>query len=143
MFWGLGIAAVYKFVTDGLKLFPSEVEYGIDAYKAPPSAWTFCRRWRVWAISAARAFRLTWLRGQHARVVRARRSSRSSAATSSSIPADVSVAELWATGGTGAIWGKFIRYIGAGALAAGRHHQPDQVPADDRAHVRRGLQVLR
>lgn len=33
MFWGLGIAAVYKFVTDGLKLFPSEVEYGIDAYK--------------------------------------------------------------------------------------------------------------
>ena len=58
-------------------------------------------------------------------------------------PADVSVAELWATGGTGAIWGKFIRYIGAGALAAGGIISLIKVSADDRAHVRRGLQVLR
>ena len=34
-------------------------------------------------------------------------------------PATVSVAELWASGGTWSLWSSFIRYIGAGALAAG------------------------
>lgn len=33
-------------------------------------------------------------------------------------PADCSVAELYAAGGASAIWSKFIRYVGAGALAA-------------------------
>ena len=33
VFAGLGIAAVYKFIADGLKLFPSEVDYTITAYK--------------------------------------------------------------------------------------------------------------
>lgn len=33
VFAGLGIAAAYKFVADGLKLFPSEVHYEWDAYK--------------------------------------------------------------------------------------------------------------
>ncbi|MBP3311497.1 MAG: OPT/YSL family transporter, partial [Butyricicoccus sp.] len=33
VFAGLGIAAVYKFIADGLKLFPSEVDYTISSYK--------------------------------------------------------------------------------------------------------------
>ena len=33
VFSGLGIAAVYKFIADGLCLFPSEVDWSIDAYK--------------------------------------------------------------------------------------------------------------
>lgn len=33
VFAGLGIAAIYKFVADGLKLFPSEVDWQIPAYK--------------------------------------------------------------------------------------------------------------
>ena len=33
VFAGLGIAALYKFVADGLKIFPSEVDYSIPAYK--------------------------------------------------------------------------------------------------------------
>lgn len=33
VFIGLGLAAVYKFVTDGMKLFPSEVHKEIPAYK--------------------------------------------------------------------------------------------------------------
>lgn len=33
VFAGLGIAAAYKFITDGLKLFPSEVDWSIPAYK--------------------------------------------------------------------------------------------------------------
>ena len=33
VFSGLGIAALYKFITDGVKLFPSEVNWDISAYK--------------------------------------------------------------------------------------------------------------
>ncbi|MBS6397169.1 MAG: oligopeptide transporter, OPT family [Clostridiales bacterium] len=33
VFAGLGVAALYKFITDGLKLFPSEVDWEITAYK--------------------------------------------------------------------------------------------------------------
>ncbi len=33
VFAGLGIAALYKFIADGLKLFPSEVDYEIKSYK--------------------------------------------------------------------------------------------------------------
>lgn len=118
MFWGLGIAAVYKFVTDGLKLFPSEVEYGIDAYKGSAigvdvlpalagvgyicgpriSSYMFAGSTLAWFVLMP----LITLFGSDLVIY----------------PADVSVAELWATGGTGTIWGKFIRYIGAGALAA-------------------------
>ena len=119
VFWGLGIAAVYKFVTGGLKLFPSEVEYGIDAYKGSAvgvdvlpalagvgyicgpriSSYMFAGSTLAWFVLMP----LITLFGSDLVIY----------------PADVSVAELWATGGTGAIWGKFIRYIGAGALAAG------------------------
>ena len=33
VFAGLGIAGVYKFITDGLKLFPSEISWEIKGYK--------------------------------------------------------------------------------------------------------------
>lgn len=33
VFAGLGIAALYKFIADGLKIFPSEVHYEVTAYK--------------------------------------------------------------------------------------------------------------
>ena len=33
VFAGLGISAAYKFIADGLKLFPSEVDYEITSYK--------------------------------------------------------------------------------------------------------------
>lgn len=33
VFAGLGVAALYKFITDGLKAFPSEVDFSIKSYK--------------------------------------------------------------------------------------------------------------
>lgn len=33
VFWGLGIASIYKFITDGIKLFPSEVDYSFKKFK--------------------------------------------------------------------------------------------------------------
>ena len=119
VFWGLGIAAIYKFVADGLKLFPSEVDYEISAYKGSGfgvdvlpalagvgyicgprvSSYMFAGSTLAWFVLMP----MIALFGSDLIIY----------------PADMSVAALWAAGGTWNLWGKFIRYIGAGALAAG------------------------
>lgn len=119
VFAGLGIAALYKFVTDGLKLFPSEVDYSISAYKGSGigvdvlpalagvgyicgpriSSYMFAGSTIAWFVLMP----LIALFGSDLVIY----------------PATMSVAELWADGGTWNLWDNFIRYIGAGALAAG------------------------
>ncbi len=119
VFWGLGIAAIYKFVADGLKLFPSEVDYTIDSYEGSGfgvdvlpalagvgyicgpriSSYMFAGSTIAWFVLMP----MIALFGSDLVIY----------------PATMSVAELWAGGGTWALWSKFIRYIGAGALAAG------------------------
>ena len=119
VFCGLGIAAIYKFVADGLKLFPSEVDYTIPAYKGSGfgvdvlpalagvgyicgpriASFMFAGSTIAWFVLMP----MIALFGSDLVIY----------------PATASVAELWADGGTWALWSKFIRYIGAGALAAG------------------------
>ena len=119
VFAGLGIAAVYKFIADGLKLFPSEVDWSIPAYKGAGiggdvlpalagvgyicgvrvSSYLFAGGITAWFVMMP----LIALFGSNLVIY----------------PAEVTVAQLWATGGTWGLWGKFVRYIGAGAVAAG------------------------
>ncbi len=119
VFGGLGIAALYKLVTDGFKLFPSEVDYTITAYKGSGigvdvlpalagvgyicgpriSSYMFAGSTIAWFVLMP----LIALFGSDLVIY----------------PATATVAELWAEGGTWSLWGSFIRYIGAGALAAG------------------------
>ena len=119
VFAGLGIAAVYKFIADGLKLFPSEVDYTIKAYKgsgagidvlpalagvgyicgARVASFMFSGSVLAWFVLMP----LIALFGSDLIIY----------------PATMTVAELWADGGTWNLWDSFIRYIGAGALAAG------------------------
>lgn len=119
VFAGLGIAAAYKFITDGLKAFPSEVHYEIPAYKGSGfgadvlpallgvgyicgpkiSSYLFCGGILGWFVLMP----LIALFG--ADIVL--------------FPAEVSVAELYAEGGSFAIWTNYIKYIGAGAVACG------------------------
>ena len=119
VFAGLGIAAAYKFITDGLKVFPSEVHYEIPAYKGSGigmdvlpallgvgyicgpkiSSYLFCGGILGWFVLMP----LIVLFG----------------ANMTLFPADVSVAELYAAGGSFAIWSNYIKYIGAGAVACG------------------------
>ncbi len=119
VFAGLGIAAAYKFITDGLKLFPSEVHYEIPAYKGSGigmdvlpallgvgyicgpkiSSYLFCGGILGWFVLMP----LIALFG--ANIVL--------------FPADVTIAELYADGGSFAIWTNYIKYIGAGAVACG------------------------
>lgn len=119
VFAGLGIAAAYKFITDGLKVFPSEVHYEIPAYKGSGigmdvlpallgvgyicgpkiSSYLFCGGTLGWFVLMP----LIVLFGGDIVM----------------FPADVSIAELYAEGGSFAIWSNYIKYIGAGAVACG------------------------
>lgn len=119
VFAGLGIAAVYKFITDGLKFFPSEIDWVIPGYKgsgigadvlpalagvgyicgAKVSSYLLAGGVTAWFV----VMPLMALFGDNLII----------------FPATVSVAELWETGGTWGLWSSFVRYIGAGAVAAG------------------------
>lgn len=120
VFSGLGIAALYKFITDGVKLFPSEVNWDISAYKgsafgldvlpALAGVGYICGK-KIASYMLAGGV-VAWfvlmpliaLFGGNVIIY----------------PADVTVNELIAQdGGVSNLWGTFIRYIGAGAVATG------------------------
>ena len=114
VFSGLGISAVYKFIADGIKLFPSEIDwsiksfgtgFGMDVLPALASVGYICGK-KISAYMMAGgvlgwfvAIPLIYFFGD------------------SSIlpPASAPVSELGAWG----IWSSYIRYIGAGAVATG------------------------
>ena len=119
VFAGLGIAAAYKFIADGLKAFPSEVHYEIPAYKGAgfgadvlpallgvgyicgPKISSYLLAGGVlgWFVIMP----LIVLFGMNITL----------------FPAQVSVADLYASGGSFAIWSNYVKYIGAGAVACG------------------------
>lgn len=119
VFAGLGIAAAYKFITDGLKAFPSEVHYEIPVYKgsgfgadvlpALLGVGYICGPKISSYLLAGGA--LGWFVLMPLIVL--------FGANITLFPADVSVAELYATGGSFAVWTNYIKYIGAGAVACG------------------------
>ncbi len=115
VFAGLGVAAVYKFIADGLGLFPSEVDFEFKSYKGAgfgvdvlpalagvgficgPKIASYMLAGGIAAWFAIMP--LIVLFGGNAVVY----------------PAAVPVNTL----GTWDIWGSYIRYIGAGAVLAG------------------------
>ena len=50
VFAGLGISAVYKFIADGLKIFPSEVDYSFKTMPGAGIGWMYFLHWRVLVI---------------------------------------------------------------------------------------------
>ncbi|MCQ2578196.1 MAG: oligopeptide transporter, OPT family [Treponema sp.] len=117
VFKGLGIAALYKFIADGLKLFPSEVDYSIGAYKgsgiggdvlpALLGVGYICGP-RVGAVLTAGGF-MAWFVLMPLFVLLG--------GSTVIFPATVSIAEVFENGGTWGLWSNYIRYVGAGALA--------------------------
>ena len=118
VFAGLGIAAAFKFVIDGLKVVPSEVslkvkgfagEIGTQIYPAVMSVGYICGP-RISSYMFAGGV-VSWLVLIPAIVLFGE--------NLVLYPGTVPIGEMFAEGGAGAIWGSYIRYIGAGALAAG------------------------
>ncbi|MDF2887061.1 MAG: oligopeptide transporter, family [Lacrimispora sp.] len=118
VFAGMGFAAVFKFIIDGIKLVPGEVsfrvkgyagEIGTQIYPAVMSVGYICGP-RISSYMFAGGI-ISWLVFIPAIVL--------FGANLTLYPGSIPIGELFAAKGAGGIWGTYIRYIGAGALAAG------------------------
>ena len=120
VFSGMGLAAVFKFVVDGLKVIPADVsaaftslkgEIGMEVYPAllgvgyivgpRVASFMFVGSIVGWLVIIPMICLFgpdTWL-----------------------YPADVgtTIADLYAAGGAAKIWSTYVKYIGAGAIATG------------------------
>ena len=120
VFSGMGLAAAFKFVVDGLKVLPSDVafafksfkgEIGMEVYPAllgvgyivgpQIASYMFVGSVIGWMVIIPLICLFgpdTWL-----------------------YPADVgtTIADLYAAGGAAKIWSTYVKYIGAGAIATG------------------------
>ena len=124
VFSGLGIAAAYKFITDGLKVFPSEVDFsfsklggvhytsavGIDVLPALAGVGYICGL-KISSYMFAGGI-LSYLVLIPAIVF-------FGGDAISSVTNDAGTALAFKDLTAGDVWGNYIRYIGAGAVAAG------------------------
>ena len=116
VFAGLGIAAFYKFIADGFKWFPSEVHtevpgykgagFGLDILPALAGVGYICG-FKVSSYMFAGGV-LAWFVIMPMIAV--------FGGSAVLFPAKVTVTELFAEGGSFALWSTYIRYIGAGAV---------------------------
>lgn len=118
VFAGLGLAALFKFIIDGLKVVSGEIsvrvkgfagEIGTQIYPAVMSVGYICGA-RISSYMFAGGA-LSWLVIIPLIVL--------FGADITLYPGTTPISELYASGGASAIWSTYIRYIGAGALAAG------------------------
>ncbi len=119
VFAGMGLSAAFKFIIDGLKAVPGEIslkvkgfagEIGTQIYPAVMSVGYICG-FRISSYMFAGGV-LSWLVLIPLIVM--------FGSDLVMYPAvDKTVGEIFASGGASGIWSNYIRYIGAGALAAG------------------------
>lgn len=115
VFKGLGISALYKFLADGLKMFPGEVDYAGKYYKGSGFGMDVLPALvGVGYICGARVSSYLLAGGSLAWLVLMPLIALFGENTILP-PADVSIAGMQ----TWDIWENYIRYIGAGAVAAG------------------------
>lgn len=118
VFAGMGFAAAFKFFIDGLKAVPSEISYRMKGYAGEIGTQIYPAVFSVGYICGPRISSyifagslLSWvviipmivLFGDQLVMY----------------PGTEPIGAMFAAGGASAIWGKYIRYIGAGALAGG------------------------
>lgn len=118
VFAGMGLSAVFKFVTDGLKVVPGVVTAPIKSLRTAFSAEVYPALLGVGYICGIKIASymfagalLGWFVLIPAITI--------FGGPTTMYPGDVPIAQMYAEGGADAIWGSYIRYIGAGAVAAG------------------------
>lgn len=118
VFSGMGFAAIFKFIVDGIKIIPADIsaafkgfkgEIGIEVYPALMSvgyivgpkiaSYMFVGSLIGWMVLIP----LICLFGPNTIMY----------------PGEVPIIELYNQGGAAAIWSNYIKYIGAGAIATG------------------------
>lgn len=118
VFWGMGLAAIFKFVIDGLKVIPSALKWNLKTLKTQVSIDIYPALLGVGYICGPKIASymfaggiLGWLVLIPAIV--------SFGGESIFYPGTMTIAEIYAENGASGIWSNYIRYIGAGAVAAG------------------------
>ncbi len=119
VFAGMGLAALFKLIIDGLKVVPDKIAFAVKGYAGEISTQIYPALISVGYICGPRVSSymfaggaLSWLVlipiivffGENAVIY----------------PSEaLTIGEIFADGGAEAIWSSYIRYIGAGALATG------------------------
>ena len=118
VFLGMGLAALFKFVVDGIKVVPGVVTAKISALKTELSAEVYPALIGVGYICGPKISSymfaggvLGWFVLIPAIIV--------FGGNTVMYPGTTTIAEMYAADGAGAIWSCYIRYIGAGMVAAG------------------------
>ena len=115
VFSGLGIAALYKFIADGIKLFPSEVDFSIKKYRgAGIGIDVLPALLGVGYICGARTSSYMFAGGVLSWLVLMPLISLFGG-DMIMYPGEIAIQDM----GTWDLWKCYIRYIGAGAVAAG------------------------
>lgn len=118
VFADMGFAALFKFVIDGLKLVSGEISYGIKKLSGEIGTQIYPAVLSVGYICGARIASFMFAGGVLSWLVIIPMIILFGADTIM-YPRTETIGEMYAAGGAGAIWSSYIRYIGAGALAAG------------------------
>lgn len=118
VFCGMGLAAVFKFIVDGIKVVPTAITAPIRALKTEFSAQVYPALIGVGYICGIKISSymfagavLGWFVIIPAIVT--------FGGPTVLYPGTDTITSMYAEGGASAIWGSYIRYIGAGAVAAG------------------------
>ena len=117
VFSGMGIAALFKFIIDGLKAAMGAIVVPLKSFKTEFSAEIYPAVLGVGYICGFKISSFLFAGGLLAWFVMIPLIVAFGGNTVL-FPSTISVAELYAAGGAGAIWSQYVRYIGAGALAA-------------------------
>lgn len=118
VFAGMGIAALVKFVVDGLKMIPGVVTFKLDSLKTEFSAEVYPALLSVGYICGPKIASYMFAGGLIGWFVLIPAIIIFGGETIL-YPGSVSIAEMYAQNGASAIWSSYIKYIGAGAVAAG------------------------
>lgn len=118
VFLGMGLAAVFKFVVDGLKMIPGVITAPIKALKTELSAEVYPALIGVGYICGPKISSYMFAGGILGWFVLIPAIITFGAGTVL-YPGTETIAEIYAANGASAIWSFYIRYIGAGMVAAG------------------------
>jgi len=118
VFAGMGFAAAFKFIIDGLKAVPSEVNLRVKGYAGEIGTQIYPAVFSVGYICGPRISSYMFAGGVFSWMVMIPLIVMFGGELLL-YPGEAPIGQMFAEGGASAIWGSYIRYIGAGALAAG------------------------
>jgi len=118
VFAGMGFAAAFKFIIDGLKAVPSEVNLRVKGYAGEIGTQIYPAVFSVGYICGPRISSYMFAGGVFSWMIMIPLIVMFGGELLL-YPGTAPIGQMFAEGGASAIWGSYIRYIGAGALAAG------------------------